>query len=78
MAENDIESIIELVRSSALDETIKEIIIRDLRSNGLTDFLKEQVMAYCDDALAKLDATAAAAQKILNERGVQYETQIPT
>lgn len=78
MSDNEIQHIIDLVHSSALDETIKEILIRDLKSEGLTDFLKEQILAYCDDALAKLDATAAAAKKILEERGVQYDTQIPT
>ena len=63
---------IDLILASALDQTIKDILIRDLKTEGLTDFLREQIIAYCDDALQKLDAKAEAAKKVLEERGVDY------
>lgn len=42
-----LQKIIEFVKNSDLDETIKGILIRDLESEGITEFLKEQVLAYC-------------------------------
>ena len=39
----DVNNIIYLIEQSALDQTIKDILIRDLQSEGLTDFLKEQI-----------------------------------
>lgn len=63
-----IQKIIGLVQKSALDETIKQIIIRDLESSGLTDFLKEQIKAYCIDAKKKLDQEEAEAIRLLQEQ----------
>lgn len=63
-----VEKIVELIRSSALDETIKNILIRDLQTEGLTDFLREQIKAYCLDGLKKLDEAKQDAIKILDEK----------
>lgn len=64
-----IEQLIHLIEASDLDQTIKEILIRDLKTEGLTDFLKEQIKAYCLEGLKKIDAEVAAAKQILEERG---------
>lgn len=61
----NIENIIYLVEQSALDETIKQILIRDLKANGLTEFLREQIKAYCFDEIKKLDARIEEAKKLL-------------
>lgn len=42
-----LQRIIDLIQKSDLDQTIKDILVRDLQSEGLTDFLKEQILAYC-------------------------------
>lgn len=42
-----IQDIIHLIEQSELDQTIKDILIRDLQQEGLTDFLREQIRAYC-------------------------------
>ncbi len=47
--------IIEVIEGSELDSTIKEILIRDLKSEGLTEFLREQIIAYCDKAINLID-----------------------
>ena len=60
-------NIIHLIEQSALDQTIKDILIRDLKSDGLTDFLKEQIKAYCFDGLKTIDAKIEEAKKTLNE-----------
>jgi len=70
MAELDqkLENIIHLIEESPLDQTIKDILIRDLKSEGLTEFLKEQIKAYCLDGIKKIDAQIEAAKKSLDEQ----------
>jgi hypothetical protein len=65
-----IENIIHLIQQSPLDETIKSILIRDLQTEGLTDFLKEQIKAYCLEGMKLIDEKMEAAKKFL-------ETQNP-
>lgn len=66
MAE-DIQTIIELVQQSPLDQTVKDILIRDLKNEGLTDFLKEQINAYCNEGIEKLDKKIEEAEKVANQ-----------
>lgn len=47
----NIEKIIDVIQQSDLDQTIKDILIRDVQNEGLTEFLQEQINAYCDRAL---------------------------
>jgi len=61
------EKIIELIQQSELDQTIKDILIRDLKTEGLTDFLREQIRAYCLEGLKRIDAQMTAAQQALEE-----------
>lgn len=62
-----IQRIIELVMQSDLDQTIKDILVRDLQTEGLTDFLREQIKAYCVEGLKRPDKVAEHANQILNE-----------
>lgn len=64
MAAN-IENIIHLIQQSDLDQTIKDILIRDLQAEGLTDFLKEQIKAYCMAGIKVLDEKMAEAKQQL-------------
>jgi hypothetical protein len=64
-------NIIYLIKESALDQTIKDILIRDLQSEGLTDFLKEQIKSYCLEGIKKIDAKIDAAKKTLEEKAQQ-------
>ena len=57
--------IIELVKNSDLDQTIKDILIRDLQAEGLTDFLREQIKAYCVDGIKKIDSRIEEAKQTL-------------
>jgi hypothetical protein len=68
MTEEKIQKIIHLIELSDLDQTIKDILIRDLKSEGLTDFLREQIKAYCVEGLKKLDSDLDEAKKILEEQ----------
>lgn len=43
--------IIELVKASELDETIKDILVRDISEQGLSDTLKQQILVYCTEGL---------------------------
>lgn len=61
------EAVIHLIKESPLDQTVKNILIRDLESEGLTEFLKEQIKAYCLDGIRKIDAQIEEAQKYLDE-----------
>lgn len=65
-----LEKVIYLITASDLDQTIKDILIRDLMSEGLTDFLREQIKAYCLDTLRKMDAQSEEARRILEENPV--------
>ena len=49
--------LIDIVEKSKLDPTIKEILVRDIKNEGVNEFLVEQVIAYCDDALATIKKT---------------------
>lgn len=44
------EELISIVEGSDLDQTIKNILIRDIKNEGVNEFLLEQVIAYCDNA----------------------------
>ena len=63
------QKIIDLIKKSALDQTIQDILVRDLESEGLTDFLREQIKAYCIEGKNKLAEEEAEAIKILEEQG---------
>jgi pimeloyl-CoA synthetase len=64
--DDHIEHIVYLIDKSDLDPTIKEILMRDLKSEGLTDFLREQIKAYCMEGIKVIDARIEEAQKILD------------
>lgn len=53
--EEKIQKIVNLIQASELDQTIKDILIRDLQSEGLTDFLREQIRAYCLEGIKIID-----------------------
>ncbi len=59
--------LIRMIEQSELDETIKNILIRDLQNDGLTEFLKEQIKAYCLDGIKKIDEQTEAAIKALEQ-----------
>lgn len=63
--EEKIEKIIHLIEQSALDRTIKDILIRDVQQEGLTEFLREQIKAYCLEGIKQLDAKMAEAKAAL-------------
>jgi uncharacterized protein (DUF2164 family) len=63
-----IQRIIMLIQVSDLDQTIKDILIRDLQTEGLTDFLREQIKAYCLEGLKKANADIEAAKQALEEQ----------
>jgi hypothetical protein len=64
-------NIIHLIEESPLDQTIKDILIRDLKSEGLNDFLKEQIKAYCLEGIKKIDVKIEAAKKELEAQPQQ-------
>lgn len=66
-----IENIIHLIEKSPLDQTIKDILVRDLKAEGLTDFLREQIKAYCLEGIKVIDEKIQAAQKTLSETEAQ-------
>lgn len=63
--EDKIQKIVHLIQQSDLDQTIKDILIRDLQSEGLTDFLREQIKAYCLEGIKRLDSQIEEAKKAL-------------
>ena len=63
-----IDKTIYLIEKSDLDQTIKDILIRDLKSDGLTDFLREQIKAYCMQGIKELDNRIAQAKQELEEK----------
>lgn len=67
MSEEKIQKIINLIQISELDQTIKNILVRDLQTDGLTDFMREQIKAYCLDGIKKIDAEIEEAKKMLEE-----------
>jgi hypothetical protein len=48
------DDLIAIVSKSDLDPTIKQILIRDIQNEGVNEFLLEQVIAYCDNAIEVL------------------------
>ena len=62
-----IQDLTALIKESELDQTIKDILIRDLQSEGLTDFLKEQIKAYCLEGIRQANVQIERAKAILNE-----------
>lgn len=67
MSDEKIQKITHLIQISELDQTIKDILIRDLAADGLTDFMREQIKAYCLEGLKKIDAEIEEAKKMLEE-----------
>lgn len=65
--DDKIQAIVNLIEQSPLDQTIKDILIRDLKVEGLNDFLKEQIKAYCLEGIKQIDAQIEEAKKILEE-----------
>ena len=62
-----IQKIIDLIQQCPLDQTIKDILIRDLQADGLTDFLREQIKAYCLEGIKQIDSRIEEAKKVLEE-----------
>lgn len=60
-----LENIIHLIQQSPLDETVKNILIRDLEKDGLNDFLREQIKAYCLEGIKQLDEKMTQAKNYL-------------
>lgn len=60
-----LQDIIYLIEQSELDQTIKDILIRDLQAEGLTEFLREQIKAYCVEGMKRIDDRIAAAKQAL-------------
>lgn len=69
-----LQKIVYLIQVSDLDETIKDILIRDLQTQGLTDFLREQIKVYCVEGLRKMDLQTEEAKRILAENPVSPTT----
>lgn len=44
------EDLISIIETSDLDPTIKNILVRDIKKEGVNDFYIEQVVAFCDNA----------------------------
>ena len=63
--EEKIQKIVNLIQASDLDQTIKDILIRDLQSEGLTDFLREQIKAYCLEGIKIIDQRMEEAKVAL-------------
>lgn len=57
-----LEKIIHLIEQSDLDRTIKDILIRDIQHEGLTDFLREQIRAFCLEGIKHIDQKFAEAK----------------
>jgi hypothetical protein len=63
--DDKIQKIVHLIQQSDLDQTIKDILIRDLQTEGLTDFLREQIKAYCLEGIKRLDVQIEEAREAL-------------
>jgi hypothetical protein len=70
------QKIVELIQASPLDQTIKDILIRDLQTEGLTDFLREQIKAYCLDGIEKTSARIEEAKKVLESHGADQQNPV--
>ena len=63
--EENIKKIIQLIKVSDLDDTIKNILIRDLEVGGMTDFLREQIIAYCLSDIQKQSKIVEEVKQML-------------
>ncbi|HEX3099754.1 MAG TPA: hypothetical protein VHQ41_02155 [Patescibacteria group bacterium] len=63
--DDKIQKIVNLIQASDLDQTIKDILIRDLQTEGLTDFLREQIKAYCLEGIKIIDQRLEEAKSAL-------------
>ncbi len=73
-----LEKIIHLIEQSDLDRTIKDILIRDIQNEGLTDFLREQIKAFCLEGIKKLDRQMEEAKAVLDPEQAETTTTNPT
>lgn len=69
--DDKVQNIIYLIEQSDLDQTIKDILIRDLKTDGLTDFLREQIKAYCVEGLKQIDERMEKAKQSLEQSSNQ-------
>lgn len=71
-----LQKVIKLVEQSRLDQTIKDILIRDLNTEGLegNDFLKEQIKAYCLAEIDKIDQEIVEVKKLLETNPSDQQT----
>ncbi len=44
---NEIKAAVDKIQKADLDQTIKDILIKDIQAEGLTPFLIEQINTYC-------------------------------
>ena len=65
--EDKIQKVVDLIQQSDLDQTIKDILIRDLQTEGLTDFLREQIRAYCLEGIKIIDQRLEEAKSALEK-----------
>lgn len=65
--EDKIQKVVDLIQQSDLDQTIKDILIRDLQTEGLTDFLREQIRAYCLEGIKIIDQRLEEAKSALEQ-----------
>jgi len=63
--DDNTQQVIYLIQQSDLDQTIKDILIRDLGKEGLTEFLAEQIKAYCLDAIKQSNDRIEKARQVL-------------
>ena len=49
-----VEELVAIVEKSTLDQTLKDILIRDIKAEGVSEFYIDQVLAYCENAIAAL------------------------
>lgn len=70
-----LEKIVQLIEQSDLDRTIKDILIRDIQNEGLTDFLREQIRVFCLEGIKKLDALEEAKAVLEPEAQNQNTTE---
>ncbi|MCL5666229.1 MAG: hypothetical protein M1383_00420 [Patescibacteria group bacterium] len=71
-----IQKLINLIEKTDLDQTIKDILIRDLKSEGITEFIKEQIKAYCLEEIKQIDEAVEEAKKILEEQNQQNPPEV--
>jgi hypothetical protein len=70
-----LEKVIHLIEQSDLDRTIKDILIRDIQNEGLTDFLREQIRAFCLEGIKKLDEKMQEVKDAIEKQAQEEITQ---